>query len=158
MTGTADRGTGAALDAVESFCRSADLPVVREPRRVGFQLRGERKLAIAVLVTEADAALRFESFFMRKPLDDPDRFYAMLLGRNARARGVAFALDAAGDVYLVAHLPVAAVADAELDRLVGAFLVESDGMFDAAMRVGFASYLEADLAWRAKQAPPPASD
>lgn len=142
-----------ALDTLEAFCRDAGLAYVREDSgRLGFQLRGERKLTIAVLAVEGDTDLRFESFFMRKPLESADAFYAMLLQRNHRARGVAFALDAIGDAYLVARLPLAAVTLEELDGLVGAILVESDGMFDAAMRTGFASYLEADLTWRAKNA------
>ena len=141
-----------ALDTLEAFCRDASLPYVREDAgRLGFQLRGERKLTIAILAVETASEVRFESFFMRKPMEQEAEFYALLLQRNHRARGVAFALDGIGDAYLVARLPVAAVTPAELDGLIGAFLIESDGMFDAAMRTGFASYLEADLAWRAKQ-------
>jgi hypothetical protein len=143
-----------ALDVLEAFCRDASLPYVREEgNRLGFQLRGERKLTIAILAVLGDTDLRFESFFMRKPMEQQDAFYELLLQRNHRARGLAFALDAIGDVYVVARLPLAAVTSDELDALVGAFLIESDGMFDAAMRTGFATYLEADLAWRAKQPP-----
>ena len=141
-----------ALDTLEAFCRDASLPYVREDgSRLGFQLKGERKLTIAILAVETATELRFESFFMRKPMEHEAAFATLLLQRNHRARGVAFAFDAIGDAYLVARLPIAAVTPEELDGLVGAFLVESDGMFDVAMRTGFASYLEADLAWRAKQ-------
>lgn len=141
------------LDLVESYCSTAGLPCRREERALGFQMSGERKLTIGVHVTPVAEGLRFESFFMRKPMQDADRFYAMLLGRNHRGRGIAFSVDVAGDVFLVAHLPSAAVTPEELDRIAGAFLVESDGMFEAAMRIGFAEYLEADMAWREKQAP-----
>lgn len=140
-----------SLEVVRSFLDEMDIPHLFEDGRLGFQLKGERKLVIAVMVTEVSQGLRFESFFMRKPLEAAERFYAMLLGRNFKARGVSFALDVAGDVYLVGHLSQAAVNREELDRMAASFLIESDGMFDAAMKVGFASYLEADMAWRAKQ-------
>jgi hypothetical protein len=140
------------MDVVEAFCKDADLAYKREESgRLGLQLKGEKKLTIGIMVTQTENEMLFESFFMRKPMENQDEFYSLLLHRNFRSRGVAFALDAIGDVYLVARLPVASVTEPELDGLVGAFLVESDGMFEAAMRIGFAGYLEADMAWRAKQ-------
>lgn len=142
-----------ALDELAAFCEASDIPFLREERTVALQLRGERKQTIGIVATLGEAHLRFESFFMRRPLEHGEAFHQLLLQRNLRARGVAFALDTDGDAFLVASLPLAAVNGAELDRLVGSFLVEADGNFDAAMRIGFASYLEADMAWRAKQQP-----
>ena len=138
-------------DALGSFLTRAEIPFKEAgDGRWAVQLRGERKLTIPVMITEAADDLRFETFFMRRPQENADRFYEMLLRRNMRARGVAFALDGVGDVYLVATLPLDAVDEDRLDKLFGAILVEADGMFTAAIEVGFASYLAADMAWRAK--------
>lgn len=142
-----------ALDVLAAFCETNEIPFLREDPKLAFQLRGERKHTIAIVATLGDTHLRFESFFMRRPQEHGDAFHQLLLQRNLRARGVAFALDTDGDAFLVASVPVRAVDATELDRIVGAFLIEADGNFETAMRIGFASYLEADLAWRAKQQP-----
>lgn len=146
-----DAAGGDPLETVRAFLARAEIPHKDAgPAAVAAQLRGERKLTIPVMITRATGALRFETFFMRKPMERRDEFYEMLLRRNMRARGVAFALDAVGDVYLVATVPEAAIDDDELDRIMGAVLIEADGMFNAAIEIGFGSYLAADLAWRAR--------
>lgn len=120
--------------------------------RLFAMVRGERKLTIPVAVaTTADAVL-FESFFMRRPMENQAAFYELLMRRNMRAPGVVFALDHEGDVYLVGRIPLSALSEDELDRLFGALLTEADGMFMPAIEIGFASYLAADMNWRAKAA------
>lgn len=114
------------------------------------QLSGEHKLTIPLIVTITAGRVLFESFFMRRPIENADRFFDLLLRRNMRAYGVHFALDAVGDVYLVGQHPAEGLSEAELDRIVGSILVESDGVFDAAVGIGFAGYLEADRAFRAR--------
>jgi len=94
----------------------------------------------------------FESFFMRRPQENKDAFYELLLRRNARAYGVHFAVDAEGDVFLVGARAAAGLDIDELDRIVGSILIEADGLFNAAISIGFKSYLEADMAWRARNA------
>jgi hypothetical protein len=139
-------------EALRGFLARAELPHKDAGEgRIAVQLRGERKLTIPVMIAIGTDDVRFETFFMRKPMENRDAFYEMLLRRNMRARGVAFAIDAAGDVYLVGSLPADALDDDRLDRIFGAILVEADGMFDAAIGVGFESYLAADMAWRARQ-------
>ena len=63
------------------------------------------------------------------------------LRRNARAYGVHFAVDAQGDVFLVGARAAAGLDVDELDRIVGSILIEADGMFNAAIEIGFKSYL-----------------
>ena len=139
------------LGRITGFLERAEIPYkVAGEATVAAQLKGERKLMIPVMVTIATGGVRFETFFMRRPMERADEFYDMLLRRNMRARGVAFALDAVGDVYLVATVPQSAIDEGELDRIFGAILIEADGMFNAAIEVGFATYLAADLAWRAR--------
>ena len=135
---------------LEGFLDRSDIPFERVASdRWVVQLSGERKLTIPIGVRFTGDRLEMESFFMRRPQENLAAFYELLLRRNRSAYGVAFALDADGDVFLVCKRPASAVDDDELDRLFGAFLVEADGLFNAAIAIGFESYLAADMRWRA---------
>jgi hypothetical protein len=140
-------------DTIERFFQQADIPY----KRVGdgqwaAQLRGDRKLTIPLGIALSGDRVVFESFFMRRPQENLAEFYEMLLRRNARAYGVHFALDGQGDVFLVGARAAHGLDGEELDRIVGSILIEADGLFNAAIEVGFKSYLEADMAWRARNA------
>ena len=142
-----------AAEAVRAFLERAGIPFKEAGQgRWAAQMRGERKLTIPVLITVSADRIAFESFFMRRPQENADRFYELLLRRNMRAYGVHFSLDGDGDVYLVGARALEGLSEDELDRIMGAILIESDGLFEAAIKIGFATYLEADLAWRAKGA------
>lgn len=118
-------------------------------------LRGEKKHAITVLLAVRERTLALESFFIRRPAERRDEVYAMLLRANMRTYGIRFALDDMEDVFIVARLPLEAVTEDELDRLLGAVLTTADEMFMPTIEVGFASYLARDMAWRAAQTPTP---
>lgn len=120
-----------------------------------LQLRGEKKHSITVLLALRERTLALESFFIRRPAENHAELYGMLLRANMRTYGIRFAIDDAGDVFIVARLPLEAVTEEELDRLLGAVLTTADGMFMPAIEVGFASYLARDMAWRAAQTPTP---
>ena len=62
--------------------------------------------------------------------------------------GVAFALNEVGDLYLVGRLPLSAVTEREIDRLLGAVLQYSDGAFNPLLELGFASAIRREWAWR----------
>lgn len=143
-----------AAERIAAFLTRSEIAHVRpDPHTFALAIAGEHRLRIEVTLTVHTDDVSLTSFFMRAPRENREAFYAMCLARNARARAIAFALDADGDVFLVGRLPCAALDDDALDRWLGAVLVESDGMFQTAMETGFASYLEADLAWRAAQSP-----
>lgn len=118
-----------------------------------LSLRGERKLTIPVTLFLRDRTLVVESFFMRAPAENREALYRMLLARNVRARSVHFALGDHGDVYLVGMVPLVAVSDDSIDAVLAEVLTTSDETFDAAIAVGFETYLALDLAWRARQRP-----
>jgi Putative bacterial sensory transduction regulator len=142
-----------AAETIEHFFEQADIPYKRVAEgQWAAQLRGERKLTIPLAVALSSDRVRFESFFMRRPQENLDEFYELLLRRNARAYGVHFAIDGEGDVFLVGARAVAGLDADELDRIVGSILIEADGLFNAAISIGFKSYLEADMAWRARNA------
>lgn len=62
-----------------------------------------------------------------------------------------FALDPVGDVYLVGRVPLEAISDTEIDRLLGCVLTYSDESFDRALELGFASSIRREWEWRAKR-------
>ena len=115
------------------------------------KLPGQHKLATMTWLIAGVHSLHVEAFFCRRPDENADRFYRFLLERNGRMYGVGFALDRAGDVYLVGRLPLAAVTPDEVDRILGCVLSYSDENFDPALAIGFASAIRKEWAWRVKR-------
>lgn len=62
--------------------------------------------------------------------------------------GVAYALNEVGDIFLVGRLPLGAVTDREIDRLLGSVLQNSDSAFNPLLEMGFASAIRREWAWR----------
>ena len=62
--------------------------------------------------------------------------------------GVAFSIDAVGDVYLIGRVPLHAVTPEEIDRLLGAVLTYADESFDTMLEIGFGSAIRREWAWR----------
>jgi len=137
-------------EVIEGFLQRAGIEAASagEGRWVA-QLAGERKLTIPLSLSIHADTLHLESFFMRRPQENEAKFYEVLLRRNARAYGLGFALDGLGDVYLVGKRSLDGLDEREMDRIIGSLLIEADGMFDAMIEIGFATYLEADRRWRA---------
>jgi hypothetical protein len=111
-------------------------------------LPGTHKLKTLVNLVVGAHALRVEAFVMRQPDERREELWAWLLQRNARMYGVAFAIDAVGDVYLTGRTPLHAVTEDELDRLLGAVLTYADESFDTMLEIGFASAIRREWAWR----------
>ena len=111
-------------------------------------LKGEHKLQTMTWLVVGDHSLLVEAFFVRRPDENADEFYKFLLGRNARMYGMAFSVDHLGDVFIVGHLPLAAVTPDEIDRLLGCMLTYADENFDRALELGFASSIRKEWAWR----------
>jgi hypothetical protein len=142
-TATADAAIERAL---------ADLGLSYEHPRPGaylVRLEGQHKLATMTWLIADRHSLLVEAFFCRQPDENHEAFYRFLLGRNGRMYGVHFALDQAGDVYLVGRLPLSATDD--IDRLLGCVLSYADENFDKALELGFASAIRREWAWRAKR-------
>lgn len=129
----------------------ADLGVDWEEPQPGHfvvVLPGEHKLRTTVSLVVGTHRLTLNAFVVRRPDDAHEDVYRWLLRHNARQPGLAFALDALGDVYLVAELPLAAVTATEVDLLLGRVLSAADGSFDALLELGFADSIRREWAWR----------
>lgn len=93
-----------------------------------------------VWLVAGDHGVLVESLFVRRPVRRSDTVHAALLGRNARTRTVAFALDPIGDVYLLGIVPLAALlADpaGEVDAVLGQVFAHDEEAWRQVVEVGF---------------------
>ncbi|WP_084470040.1 YbjN domain-containing protein [Jiangella gansuensis] len=118
------------------------------PGAFSVELPGERKLKTSCSLAVRDHSLVVNAFVARRPDENHEAVYRWLLERNARLSGVAFAVDHAGDIYLVGRLPLHAVTADELDRLLGVVLDTADGSFNTILELGFASSIRREWEWR----------
>ncbi|MDX1510472.1 MAG: YbjN domain-containing protein [Nitriliruptorales bacterium] len=144
-----------AADVVMSVFASLDI----DPDDLGDDrwlavLAGEWKRTIPVLVEVEDRHVRISSLFAGVPDERHGEVYELLLHRNARPSPVHFALDDEGDIVLLGQVPLAAFSAAGFDQLLGGVLTMSDETFNAVLRAGFATYIEREQAWRAKNGLP----
>ena len=135
---------GARIDHWTSRERSenelvADVEFHAEDRRWIFRMRGEEKTTITIWLTLRERTLHFESYFMPAPEENIERLYEYLLRSNAKLFGMRFAIGPEDAVYLLGQMPLSAVDDAELDRIVGATYAYSEQYFPPAMSIGYAS-------------------
>ncbi|MEV0942566.1 YbjN domain-containing protein [Micromonospora wenchangensis] len=114
-------------------------------------LPGTHKLKTICNLIVGEHALRVEAFVMRQPDERREELWAWLLQRNARMYGVAFSIDAVGDVYLTGRVNPSAVDADELDRLLGAVLSYADESFDTMLEIGFGSSIRREWEWRVKR-------
>jgi len=115
------------------------------------QLPGEAKLRTTVSLLAGGQGLSASAFVVRRPDENHEAFYRRLLRRNVKLPGIAFALDEAGDVYLVGRLPADAVTTDGVDRLLGAILATSDGSFNELLALGFLESMRREWRWRVER-------
>jgi hypothetical protein len=118
------------------------------PGEVVATLPGEHKLSTTVSLLVGQHSLSASAFVVRHADENHEEVHRWLLRRNARLPGIAFALDADGDVYLVGRLPLDAVTTQSLDALLGAVLETADGSFDTLLAMGFLTSMKREWAWR----------
>jgi hypothetical protein len=142
--------TGQDLAAlIESTLDARELPW--EPtgeRSYAVTLPGTHKQKTVCNLVIGEHALRIEAFVMRQPDERREELWAYLLQRNSRMYGVAFAIDAVGDVYLTGRVALHSITEDELDRLLGAVLTYADESFDTMLEIGFSSAIQREWAWR----------
>lgn len=150
MSGRGDRPAIGAL--IESVCAERELAC--EPTgefAYAVTLPGTHKLKTVCNLILGEHALRVEAFVMRQPDERREELWAWLLRRNARMYGVAFSIDAVGDVYLTGRVGLAGVTEEELDRLLGSVLSYADESFDPMLEIGFGTAIRREWEWRLKR-------
>jgi hypothetical protein len=113
-----------------------------------FALPGERKLQTPFRVEVGVHALAVRAFVCRRPDENHEGVYRWLLERNMKAFGAGFAIDRLGDIYLGGRVPLSAVTEEDLDRLLGAVLTTADESFNVILELGFASSIRKEWEWR----------
>ena len=134
---------------IEDFLESHDLDFDRANENTFLiTLPGEKKLQTHVALVIGDHSLSINAFVMRKPDENAEQVHEWLLHQNTSMYSVAFAVNELGDIYLVGRLPLAAVSDVEIDRILGAVLQYSDSSFNPLLELGFSSAIRREWAWR----------
>jgi hypothetical protein len=134
---------------IEEFLDSHDLEYERkDPNTFLVTLPGEKKLQTHCALIVGDHSLSINAFVIRKPDDNEAAVHSWCMTKNASMYGIAFAINELGDVFLVGRLPLFAVTDGELDRLIGSVLQYSDNSFNTLLELGFANAIRREWAWR----------
>lgn len=121
---------------------------VHGPGRFLVTVPGTARLQTPTWLVLTEHAMLVGAFVCRQPDENHARVYQFLLNRNARQYGVYYALDRLGDIHLVGRIGLHAVTEAEIDRLLGQVLDAADGDFNTLLRLGFATSIRREWAWR----------
>jgi hypothetical protein len=136
-------------EIIEEFLDSHDLEYERKDSNTFLlTLPGEKKLQTHCALVVGDHSLSINAFVIRRPDDNADQVHAWCMLKNASMYGIAFATNEIGDIFLVGRLPLFAVTDRELDRLIGSVLQYSDNSFNPLLELGFANAIRREWAWR----------
>lgn len=111
----------------------------RSERRWYVRVLGESKDVFTIWFTLRQRTLHYETYVMPAPDENHDRFYEHLLRRNRRTNGMAFCIGEEDAVFLAGSLPVYAIDEGELDRILGSLYSYVEQFFLPALRIGFAS-------------------
>lgn len=118
------------------------------PGLFSVELPGTRKLATACALEVGRHSLSLRAFVARRPDENHAGVYRWLLERNLKLYGVAFSVDALGDIYLTGRVAVEAVTPGEIDRLLGVVADTADASFNVILELGFPSSIRREWAWR----------
>lgn len=144
------RGEVAAL--IESVCAERQLEYEATGEfSYAVTLPGTHKLKTLCNLIVGEHALRVEAFVMRQPDERREELWSWLLQRNSRMYGVAFSIDAVGDIYLTGRVGLTGVTEDELDRLLGSVLTYADESFDTMLEIGFGTAIRREWEWRVKR-------
>jgi hypothetical protein len=151
--GAGAAAAGGPADTVQRWLEDSALEWELGARAGEFvvQLPGEAKLRTTVSLIAGEQGVSASAFVVRHPDENHEAFYRRLLRRNVKLPGIAFALDEAGDVYLVGRLPAEGVTQDSVDRLLGALLATSDGMFNELLTLGFLESMRREWRWRVER-------
>jgi len=148
---TAGGSEGARLAKVlEAYLGESEIPWEAGAREGEFVLTlpGEKKLKTVASLVVTDSTLSVSAFVIRNPDENHEEFYRYLLRKNLRLPGLAYAIDASGDVYVTGRLPAAGVDADYLDQLLGALLQAADAPFNELLALGFLTSMRKEWAWR----------
>jgi hypothetical protein len=142
-------------EVIQSTLDSAELKYDRKgDGRYFVTLPGTKKLQTNCWLIAGEHALSVEAFVCRRPDESHEDVYRFLLRRNAKLYGVAYTVDALGDIYLIGKTNKDAVTATELDKLLGQVLEAADGDFNTILELGFATSIKREWTWRLSRGEP----
>jgi hypothetical protein len=103
------------------------------------RMRGEEKEYTTVWLTLGQRTLRYEAYVMPAPEENAQQLYENVLRRNTKLVGAHFAIGDEDAVFLRGELPILALNEAELDRVIGSLYAYVEQCFPSLIRIGFAS-------------------
>lgn len=111
-------------------------------------LPGDKKLKTVASLVVSERGLSVSAFVVRNPDENHAAVYRFLLRRNLRLPGLGYAIDGAGDVYVVGQQPLAAITEQGVDQLLGTLLDAADAPFNELLALGFLESMKREWAWR----------
>jgi hypothetical protein len=121
-------------DLILAVDRSTDQEI-----RWYVRMSGQEKEFTTVWLTLGQRTLRFETYVMPAPEENSQVLYESLLRRNEKLVGAHFSIGQEDAVFLRGEIPLAALNEQELDRLIGTLYSTVEQSFGALIRIGFAS-------------------
>ena len=131
-------GFKACNDAIEAVDRGAKNEDGGDLRWY-VRMRGEAKEHTTIWITLGQRTLRYEAYVMPAPEENVAEVYEQALRRNEKLVGAHFAIGVEDALFLRGELPVAALTEAELDRVIGSIYAYVEQAFPTMIRLGFAS-------------------
>lgn len=110
------------------------------PNRVMLRLTGTTRDYTTIWFTVGDRTLQYETYFMPDPIENHEELYRYLLMRNSSLYAARFSLAYDHDVFITGQLPLKAVDDDEIDRVVGSLYSYVESYFGRAIRIGYPAH------------------
>ena len=109
-----------------------------EPRWY-VRLKGDEKDHITLWFTLGQRTVRYEVYVLPAPQENVSLVYETALRRNDNLIGAHFAIGVEDALFLRGELPLTALNEAELDRIVGSLYSYTEAAFSSLLRLAFAS-------------------
>jgi hypothetical protein len=104
------------------------------------RMRGEEKEFTTVWLTLGQRTLRYETYVMPAPAENRAEVFEQALRRNERMVGAHFSIGIEDALFLRGEIPVSALTEAELDRVIGSLYAYVEAAFPDLIRLGFATH------------------
>ena len=104
-----------------------------------LRMRGVEKEFTTIWITLGQRTLRYETYVMPAPEENAAQLYESLLRRNEKLVGAHFSIGIEDAIFLRGELPLSALNEPELDRVVGTLYQTVEQVFQGLLRIGFAS-------------------
>jgi hypothetical protein len=127
----------AASPTIEAIDRGE--PGDRNEPRWYVRLKGDEKEHITIWFTLGQRTLRYEAYVLPAPREHVAEVYELALRRNDKLVGAHFAIGIEDAIFLRGELPLTALTEPELDRIVGSLYTYVEQAFPSLIRLAFAS-------------------